>query len=233
MPAPTLSSPPSFGLRKIATPLAVIVMLQACSNGPNGMDQATLTKEQAIIRQQSSNWQQTAATGLIAGGALGGSIGAAFGGEYALIGAGIGALLGLVAGVVVADRNLAFENRELNAKKRMRAAQELLDNLNTMASASERVSKRNRLILAELEQNYQAGRLTAAQYSAKAELMRADGTIMRQAAGETAEVRQRLVQTGREFPDLLRGEGSISSIQERLEGAAASLEEALARIPAS
>jgi hypothetical protein len=187
------------------------------------------------MRQQSQRWNQTAATGALAGAATGAAAAAAFGrgntGQNALIGAGIGALIGLAAGMAVAERNLGFERREASASQRIQSAQEIASNLNNTAAASEQVAKQNQQRLARLDQQYRAGQITAAQYRSQTETMRQDAELMRKTAGEARDARQRLVASARDVPQLMNEEAKIDQAQRRLEAAAADLESALRRVP--
>ena len=89
---------------------------------------ATMTPEQAELRQQKENWNRTVATGALAGAALGSGVGLATGGSNrgaaVLVGGLLGAAVGGLAGVAVANRNLKFENRELSAEQHIAAAKE-------------------------------------------------------------------------------------------------------------
>jgi gas vesicle protein len=187
------------------------------------------------MRQQSQRWNQTAATGALAGAAMGAAGAAAFGrgntGQNALIGAGIGALVGLAAGMAVAERNLGFENREASASQRIQSAQQVASNLNNTAAASEQVAKQNQQRLAQLDRQYRAGQITAAQYRNETASMRQDAELMRKTAGEARDARQRLVASARQVPQLMTEEAKIDQAQRRLEAAADDLESALRRVP--
>jgi chromosome segregation ATPase len=187
------------------------------------------------MRQQSQRWNQTAATGALAGAAMGAAGAAALGrgntGQNALIGAGIGALVGLAAGMAVAERNLAFENREASASQRIQSAQQVANNLNNAAASSEAVAKQNQQRLAQLDRQYRAGQITAAQYRSETETMRQDAELMRKTAGEARDARQRLVASSRQVPQLMNEEAKIDQAQRRLESAADDLESALRRVP--
>lgn len=224
-------------IRAAAMALALALLLPACqTTGATGMaNTAALTPQQQALREQSERWNRTAATGALAGAALGAGTGALIGGRNrgtnALIGAGIGLVGGLLAGAVVADRNLAFENRELTAGQRIEAAQQISANLNNAADASERVTQENRQTLARLDRQYRAGQITSAQYRGETEAMRQDVDLMRKTAGEAQDARQRLVASGSEVPQLMREESKIDSAQRRLEVSASDLEAALRRVP--
>jgi hypothetical protein len=215
--------------------LSLSLLLPACQNPNVGASAQPLTAEQQAMRQQSQRWNQTAATGALAGAAMGAAGAAALGrgntGQNALIGAGIGALVGLAAGMAVAERNLGFENREANASQRIQSAQQVANNLNNTAAASETVAKQNEQRLAQLDRQYRAGQITAAQYRAETETMRQDAELMRKTAGEARDARQRLVASSRQVPQLMNEEAKIDQAQRRLEAAADNLESALRRVP--
>jgi gas vesicle protein len=222
-------------LKSAAALLSLSLLLPACQNPNVGAGGQPLTAEQQAMRQQSQRWNQTAATGALAGAAMGAAGAAAFGrgntGQNALIGAGIGALIGLAAGMAVAERNLGFERREASASQRIQSAQEIASNLNNTAAASEQVAKQNQQRLARLDQQYRAGQITAAQYREESETMREDLALMRTTAGEARDARQRLVASAREIPQLMNEEAKIDQAQRRLDGAADNLESALRRVP--
>jgi|GEM_PF-1694884 len=226
-------------LKGAAALLSLSLLLPACQN-PNvgtstGASSQPLTAEQQAMRQQSQRWNQTAATGALAGAATGAAAAAAFGrgntGQNALIGAGIGALVGLAAGLAVAERNLAFENREASASQRIQSAQQVASNLNNAAASSEAVARQNQQRLAQLDRQYRAGQITAAQYRSQTETMRQDAELMRKTAGEARDARQRLVASARQVPQLMTEEAKIDQAQRRLEAAADDLESALRRVP--
>ena len=222
-------------LRGAAALLSLSLLLPACQNPNVGAGGQPLTAEQQAMRQQSQRWNQTAATGALAGAATGAAAAAAFGrgntGQNALIGAGIGALVGLAAGMAVAERNLAFENREASASQRIQSAQQIAGNLNNAAASSEAVAKQNQQRLAQLDRQYRAGQITAAQYRAETATMRQDAELMRKTAGEARDARQRLVASARQVPQLMNEEAKIDQAQRRLESAADDLESALRRVP--
>lgn len=224
-------------IRSMAVVLSFALMLPACGTpGAADVTNAALTPQQQALRDQSSRWNQTTMTGALAGAALGAGAGALVGGKNrgtsALIGAGLGLAAGLAAGAVVANRNLAFENREMSAGQRIEAAQQIAVNLNNAAAASERVTQDNRQKLAQLDRQFRAGQITSAQFRGETETMRSDVELMRKTAAEAQDARQRLVASGREVPQLMREETKIDSAQRRLEVSAGELETALRRVPA-
>ena len=222
-------------LKGAAALLSLTLLLPACESPNVGASAQPLTAEQQALRQQSQRWNQTAATGALAGAATGAAAAAAFGrgnmGQNALIGAGIGALVGLAAGMAVAESNLGFEKREAGASQRIEAAQQIASNLNNTASASEQVARQNQQKLGQLDRQYRAGQITAAQYRNETATMRQDAELMRKTAGEARDARQRLVASAREVPQLMNEEAKIDQAQRRLDAAASDLESALRRVP--
>lgn len=219
--------------RAAAAVLSLSLLLPACAAPEAGA--GSLSPQQQALRQQALRWNQTAATGALAGAAAGAGIGAMANrenaGTGALVGAGIGLLAGLMAGTVVANRNLGFENREQSASQRIAAARQIAQNLDNAAASSEQVATQNRQRLAELDRQYRAGQLTTAQYRRQTETMRQDLEVMRKTATEARDARQRLLASGREVPQLLNEEAKIDGAQRRLESSASDLETALRRVP--
>ncbi len=222
-------------MRKFAFALSVVVMLPACQTGMPGSGSAALTAEQQQLRDQSTRWYTTAATGALVGAAGGAALGAAVSGnnrgQGALIGAGIGLLAGALAGAMVADRTMAFEKQEASAGQRIQSAQQIAANLQQTAATSERVTAANRQKLAMLNQQYRAGQLTAAQYRAETASMHQDVDVMRKTAADARDARQRLVVSAQQQPQLMTEEPKIDSAQRRLERSASELETALRQVP--
>jgi hypothetical protein len=226
------------GMRVTAAVLSLALLLPACETpgvgSAYGAPVGPLTPQQQAMRDQSARWNRTFATGALTGAAAGAGIGALASRDHgtgALIGAGVGLLAGAIAAAMVANRNLAFENREGTATQRIAAAQQIADNLNSAAAASEQVAADNRRRLAELDRQYRAGQITAAQYQAQTATMRQDVAVMRKTATEARDARQRLVASAREVPQLMSEESKIDGAQRRLEVSADDLEAALRRVP--
>jgi hypothetical protein len=66
-------------LKSAAALLSLTLLLPACQNPSMGASGQPLTAEQQAMRQQSQRWNQTAATGALAGAATGAAGAAAFG----------------------------------------------------------------------------------------------------------------------------------------------------------
>ena len=223
-------------LRAGAAALALALALPACATQGGGMyGGGPLTPQQQALRDQSGRWYRTVGTGALAGAAGGAAIGAMAAprnrGTGALIGAGAGLLAGVLAGALVAERNLAFENREGSATQRIAAAEQIAANLNSAAAASEQVTADNRRRLAQLDRQYRGGQITSAQYQAQVQTMHQDVEVMRKTAGEARDARQRLVASAGEVPQLMTQEAKIDGAQRRLEVSASELEDALRKVP--
>jgi len=221
-------------MRKAAFALSFVVLLPACQTGMAGSSTGSLTPQQQALRDQSSRWYQTVGTGALVGAASGAALGAAVSrdrGQGAAIGAGLGLLMGLAAGAFVAERNLGFENREASATQRIQSAQQVAANLQQAAATSERVTADNKVRLAQLDRQYRANQITAAQYRAQTEAMRQDVDVMRKTANEARDARQQLVASARQVPQLMNEEPKIDAAQRSMERSAAELETALRQVP--
>jgi len=194
-----------------------------------------LTPEQAALRQQKANWNRTVLTGTATGAAVGATVGAIAGGNNrgaaALVGGLLGAVVGTVAGAVVADRNLKFENRELNAEQRIAAARESTQNLEARAATSEAIAAKNRARLDELDRQYRSNQITAAQYRTEAASMRKDVDLIKESADDARSARAKLVTSSQQVAGLMAEEPKMSAAQRRLEQSADQIEEKLNRIP--
>lgn len=229
-------------MRMFAVAIALVAILPACESGMQGQGgSAALTPQQQQLRDQSSDWNQSArwyttmATGALVGAASGAALGAVESDHSpvlgAVIGAGIGFLAGALAGAIVADRTMTFEKQEVSVGLRIQSAQEIAARLQQTAVTSERVTAENWQKLEMLNQRYRAGQLTIAQYRAETETMRQDVEVMRRTAGEAHEARQRLVASAQDQPQLMTEEFSIGTAQRRLEQSVSELEAALRQIP--
>ncbi len=238
---------PSFPGRKrppraaAAAALSLALLLPACqSQGGawtmNAPPYSVLSPQQQQLRQQSQRWNRTTLTGAGVGALSGAALGAAAAGgnnrgEGALIGALAGLVIGALAGSGVAERNLGFENRELNAYQRIEAARQISQNLETAAATSERVANDNRQKLAQLDRGLRNGQITSAQYQSEIRSMRQDAEVMRKTATDARGARERLLASSRQVPQLLNEESKIDAAQRRLETSASDLEAALRRVP--
>jgi hypothetical protein len=231
-PAPRRGKTPK---RMAAMALSLLLLLPACQT-PGGVGGAALSPQQQALRDQSDRWNMTVGTGALVGAGAGAGIGAAAAGRNnraagAVIGGLVGLIGGAVAGTAIANRNLAFENRELSASQRIESAEQIAQNLNNAASTAEQVTQENRRKLAQLDQQFRGGQITAAQYRDASASMRQDAELMKRTSGEAREARERLVASARTQPQLMSQEAKIDSAQRRLEVSASDLEDALRRVP--
>jgi hypothetical protein len=111
------------------------------------------------------------------------------------------------------------------------AVQQIAENLNNTATASEQATQQSQQRLSQLDRQLRAGQITEAQYRSQTESMREDAQLMRQTAGQARDVRQRLQASTQQSPALVAEEAKIHQAQRRLEAAADGLEAALRRVP--
>jgi hypothetical protein len=219
-----------------AMALSLMLVLTACQTPGSAAGAAGLSPQQQALREQSNRWNMTVGTGALVGAGGGAAIGAAAAGRNnraagAVVGGLVGLIGGAVAGTAIANRNLGFENRELSAAQRTESAQQVAQNLNNAASTAEQVTQDNRRRLAQLDQQFRGGQITAAQYRDESASMRQDVDLMKRTSGEAKDARQRLVASASNQPQLMAQEGRIDSAQRRLEVSANDLEDALRRVP--
>lgn len=217
--------------------LAVLLCLSLATTGCVTTDaESSFTPEQQQLREQKARWNQTVATGAVAGAATGTAIGAVAGKgslEGILIGAVAGLVVGTVAGMVVADRNLEFEKRELSAEQRIAAARTATQNLETRAGTSEALARSNRARLDQLDSQYRANLITADKYRAETAVMRKDVELIRESAEDAKKARDKIVASSAQVPQLKAEEPKMGSAQRRMENSANQIEEKLNRIPST
>lgn len=221
------------GLR--AALLGCSLFLSACAhtNDPN------LTPAQNQLRQANANWNNTLMTAAVVGTASGAALGAAIGGQRgnagtgALIGAGVGLLGGLFAGSQIADRNFAFAQREASAADRINNATAVANALEQQSQTAQAVVNQNRRTLADLDRQYRARQITAAEYRSQTETMRADLAEMRRGVENGRQARNEINRVSGDLPGLRAQEERIGPAQRRLEASSNELEELLKGVPAA
>lgn len=211
----------------IAAPLA----LSGCAapaNDPN------LTPAQNQLRQANRNWYAAVLTGAGVGAATGAAAGALAGGnrgQNALIGAAIGLAVGTVGGLMVANRNYEFANAQLNATQRIDAANAMATRLEQLADSADATVAQNRRTLAELDRQYRARQITAAEYNQRTAQMRADQQEMQTAVERAKDMRVQMNQSRAQVPGMRQAEERLGPAQRRLEASAAELDEMLSKVP--
>lgn len=231
-------SPPRAGRpnRAVAAALALALALPGCAGGA-GVNEPGLTPQQQALRQQSANWNRTVAEGAVLAGVAGAVAGALLAGPNnraggAAAGAGLGALIGALAGTQVAGVQGRQASGAQNAQERLASAQQSAQQLEQTADTAERTAGENRTRLAQLDRQYRAGQVTAAQYRQQAASMRRDAEVMRKAAKDADTASQEMVSQINRTPGLANEERKISEARSRLEYTASELETALRRVPA-
>ena len=143
----------------------------------------------------------------------------------------IGGVAGLAGGIFVADRNYQFANRELSSQQRVDAANAQITRLDALAGAADATAAENRRKLDNLDRQYRAGQITAAEYGQRTESMRKDLEEMQKAVGNAKEMREELISSAGSLPQLQEAEERMGPPQRRLEASAAELDEMLQRVP--
>jgi hypothetical protein len=219
-------------LRLLAAALVLPVALSACA-AQHTYD-PRLSPAQNQLREANANWNRTVATGALVGAASGAAIGALSSrnsGQGALIGAGVGLLVGGLGAMVVADRNFTFAKREATAQERVTNANAVAADLERRVQLANQVVAQNRATLNQLDRQYQAGQITAAQYRERTATMRDDLEEIRRGAAQGRAAREEINKT-QDLPQLRQAEGRIGPAQRRLEASASELDEMLQRVPA-
>jgi chromosome segregation ATPase len=154
-------------------------------------------------------------------------------GQGALAGALVGLVVGGIAGTMVANRNYTFANREASAQNRIESATKTADALEQQSRSAQQVVDQNRRTLADLDRQYRNRQISAAEYNARAEPMRADLQQMREGARNGAEAREQINRVAGDLPQLRAQESRMGPAQRRLEGSANELDDLLRRVPAA
>jgi len=216
--------------RSLAATAAALMLLSACATtGPGG---EPLTPAQQQLRAQNQRFNDTVATGVVAGALALGLLGALLAGprsrgEGAALGALAGAAVGGAAGTYIAARNERYATREQAAQARIAAANQEAAELERTALAAEQVAKENRERLAVLQARVKAGQATAAQLSAQVATAREDLALMNEAIAHSRKVE------GAMRADGVPQAASVQESRRRMEEAARELEGALAQLPAA
>jgi hypothetical protein len=148
-------------LRPVVVVMCGLIMLSACASPPSG----PMTPEQQELHASNNRFNSTMAEGAIVGalgGALIGYLGG--GGKGALIGAGAGLAAGTAAGFLVAQNNYAQARTEKNYQAAIADAQSEAAAFGRDAALSEKIAEQATFQAGQLNAQYQARTITAAQY---------------------------------------------------------------------
>lgn len=144
----------SVGVRALCAVLVVTTFLNGCSSlGPMKQPDRPLTPEEQKLYDQSRDFDQTIAEGLISGAILGGLVGAGIGalansknrGKGAAVGAGIGAASGALLGTGGA---LYYANKKEKYAKEEDALDAVLADLKTQNGKLEELVSTTRTVVA-------------------------------------------------------------------------------------
>ena len=127
------------------------------------------------------------------------------------------------AGMFVANRTLAFENRELSASQRIAEARDTTQKFEDYARLAADTVRANKQELARLESEHRNGRLTSAQYKAQIGAMRQDVEIIRKNAAD-ADASQRLEASGRDVRQIVANAPKVTAAGKQMVSAADELE---------
>ncbi|MFA5119849.1 YMGG-like glycine zipper-containing protein [Zavarzinia sp.] len=186
--------------------LAAALGLAGCASGGRyggdpyggGYYDQSLTPAQSALRSQTDRFNETVGTGAVAGALLGALIGAAadphHAGRGAAIGAVAGGLVGGASGYYIASQNEQYASREQALDARIQAAQNEAQSYRQIAQSSARVAAENRQRIAELEQQYRRGQISAKDFAARTEVMNEDLQRMDEALSNANDVRQKMGQ---------------------------------------
>jgi hypothetical protein len=230
--------------RRYGRAILVAVLCASLATGgcvTTGDGDANLTPEQQQLRAQKQRWNETMISGAAVGAAVGAAGGLAVGlasgsknaGLIALTAGLVGAAIGAGVGALVADRNLEFEKREMNANERLAAAQRATQNLESRAATSEALARTDRAKLDQLDAQYRANTITAAQYRTESASIKNDLALIKESAEDAKKAREKINTVGTQAPVVLAEEPKMGAAQRRLEESANQIEEKLNRIPST
>lgn len=128
------------------------------------------------------------------------------------------------AGMFVANRTLAFENRELSASQRIAEARDTTQKFEDYARLAADTVRANKQELARLESEHRNGRLTSVQYKAQIGAMRQDVEIIRKNAADAADASQRLEASGRDVRQIAANAPKVTAAGKQMVSAADELE---------
>lgn len=216
----------------VVAAVALSLVVSGCVTSSESAE--NLTPAQRELREQTQRFNETVATGAVAGAALGCVIGILASrnnrGAGCAVGAGAGAIAGGGAGYYIASRNEQYATREQAANARAAAARKEADDLARTADVAERVTRENKAQLAALDRRYRAGQITAAQYRSETASMREDAQTIRKASDEAGKAQSAMNNDGGAAREQAP---RVAQAQRRLDSSARELEEALGRVPAA
>lgn len=156
-------------MRGLALALIVSLGVAGCATGGrNSADDPNLTPQQRQLRTEAARFNQTVGEGALVGALGGAALGALLGGDDPLAGAAIGAAAGAAvgagAGYLVAAQQEQYASAEARLNAQIEAAQRDAARYRTIVDTTRAVVNSHKQNIAQLNSQYRAGQITAAQY---------------------------------------------------------------------
>lgn len=155
-------------MRGLALALVVSLGVAGCATGGNSANDPNLSPQQRQLRTEAARFNQTIGEGALVGALGGAALGALLGGDDPLAGAAIGAAAGAAvgagAGYLVAAQNQDYASAEARLNAQIQAAQQDAARYRTIVDTTRAVVNSHKQNIAQLNQQYRAGQITAAQY---------------------------------------------------------------------
>lgn len=152
--------------RPIVVVVSGFMLLSACAVPPNGQATGPMTPEQQQLHASNNRFRSTVAEAAVLGTVLGAGLGYLTGGaKGALIGAGAGLATGAAAGYLVAQNNYAQSRTEQNYQAAIADARSQANAFGHDAALSEAVASEATAKAGQLDAQYRAHTISAAQYS--------------------------------------------------------------------
>lgn len=183
------------------------IMLSGCAGMPGAGD-ANLSPAQRQLRAETSRFNETVATGAVAGCLAGAVLGGLMG-DYrgAAIGCAGGAVAGLATGYYVASQNQQYATAEAALNARIAAAQKEAQSYQAIAMTSQTLRAQNLAQIARLRDQVRSGKLTGPQFQEQTASINQDIDLLKKSLEECNKTEQQIVVDA----DNLRAQGASAS----------------------
>lgn len=224
--------------------LAVVLMTSTvvgCANMP--ASSGPLTPAQQALRQQTTRFNETVATGAVAGALLGGIAMALLSdnrnrARNVALGAAAGAAVGGTAGYYVATSNQNYASAEQEYDAKLAAVEREVTSYRAISDSSQAVVTENKIKISLLQDAYGKRTMTAAEVQRSAATMQEDLKQLRLVASEKAKVMSGVSQDitrfqaqGKDVRGLQAAQAQLA--QSQIESNVDELARALAGLPAA
>jgi hypothetical protein len=226
----------SQAFKTVACVVASALFLGACAQcGPE------LTSTQKQFCEGSKRFDQTVATGAVAGALLGAIAGAMLDrnnrGQGAAIGAVAGGAIGAGTGYYVATSNERYATQEAALNAKMQAAQRETSEFRQLAQISSRLTAENQAKIADLDRRYQNKEISAAAYRQNVASMRQDVERLQRVTTEADKIANQMRQDASRTSNtvgsqnLRNSANEIQLVRNQIAQNQVALERALATVP--